>query len=345
MTSTLRSIFRGFVPRELRLQLSRAISERGAARLAADLRAMAQSGRPVIIGPWLGEVGFELLYWVPFLAWACREAGFTAEQLHVVSRGGTGEWYRELTPQYSDVFDFIEPDEFRRRNRARLEQLGEQKQIVATDLERDLVARLSARDGLVDPVLLHPSVMYRLYAPYWWTHQSMEWMERHAVFERLPVPTPAVGLNLPVEYTAVKFYFNDSFPATADNRAFATAVVKQLAEAGPVVSLATGLLVDDHFGWEEEERHAERSIRAGLMPARNLALQSAIVAGARAWVGTYGGFAYLAPFHGVPARAFYSNPDGFSRRHLDLALHVFERFGTGLLEVSGISPRAVQECA
>ncbi len=341
---SLRGALRRLVPHGLRVQVSRAVSERGAARLAADLRAMAASGRPVVVGPWLGEVGFELLYWVPFLAWARREAGFRPAQLHVMSRGGTGEWYRDLASHYSDVFEFIEPDEFRRRNRVRLDQVGEQKQVVATDLERDLVQRLCARAALADPVLLHPSLMYRLYAPYWWTHQPIAWVDRHAVFERLPHPA-APPLDLPAQYTAVKFYFNDSFPATAENRAFAARLVRQLAEAGPVVSLATGLRVDDHAGWEEEERIAERGIREGLAPARNLARQSAIVAHARAWVGTYGGFSYLAPFHGVPARAFYSNPAGFSRRHLELAQHVFAGFGSDLLAVSPVTPHAVQECA
>ena len=48
-----------------------------------------------------------------------------------------------------------------------------------------------------------------------------------------------------------------------------------------------------------------------------------LVANARSWVGTYGGFAYLAPFHRVPATAYYSIEGGFSARHLALAKEVF----------------------
>ena len=36
-------------------------------------------------------------------------------------------------------------------------------------------------------------------------------------------------------------------------------------------------------------------------------MQTAVIAGARAFVGTYGGYAYLAPFCNVPAIAFYSD--------------------------------------
>jgi hypothetical protein len=43
------------------------------------------------------------------------------------------------------------------------------------------------------------------------------------------------------------------------------------------------------------------------------------VAGARAFVGTYGGFSYLAPFLGVSASAYYSHEPGFSARHLLMA--------------------------
>ena len=39
-------------------------------RHVEKLEARAASwNEPVIIGPWIGEVGYELLYWIPFLRW------------------------------------------------------------------------------------------------------------------------------------------------------------------------------------------------------------------------------------------------------------------------------------
>jgi hypothetical protein len=61
-----------------------------------------------------------------------------------------------------------------------------------------------------------------------------------------------------------------------------------------------------------------------LTPANNLSIQSAVVAGARQFVGTYGGFAYLAPLCGVPALSYYSEPGSFSVRHLDLVRDVLQ---------------------
>ena len=59
-------------------------------------------------------------------------------------------------------------------------------------------------------------------------------------------------------------------------------------------------------------------------------MQTAIIANARAFVGTYGGYAYLAPFCGVHSTSFYSRTT-FKRHHLDLAHRVFERLGPARL--------------
>lgn len=326
------------LPKRARLAISAALSERTSRRVRQQLSDVAAGGREVVVGPWLGEVGFELLYWIPFLQWAVDIAGLDRSRILVVSRGGVAGWYRHVSDRYADVLDHLSPEEFEARNRERHEEVGEQKQVRPTSLDRDIVSRVSAAFGLRDPHVLHPSAMYDLLRPYWWGHRSSAWVEQHAHFRPfdtapLVVPPPA-SIDLPPGYAAVKFYFNECFPATSDNRALATTVVRELSEEGPVISLATGLRVDDHLGWEEEERMTKHGIRTSLTPATNLGVQSAIVAGARAWAGTYGGFAYLAPFYGVPAAAFYSNAAGFSRRHLELAERVFGRFGSGLLRLN-----------
>jgi hypothetical protein len=75
-------------------------------------------------------------------------------------------------------------------------------------------------------------------------------------------------------------------------------------------------------------------IRDLVTPQTNLLVQSAVVARARRFVGTYGGFAYLAPFYGVPAVSYFTDPGTFSVRHLDLAQHVLAPDGgPGLLQV------------
>ena len=331
----MKEILRGLLPRTVRRQLSDVLSDRSSRRARRRLTALAASGDDVVVGPWLGEVGFELLYWVPFLQWAVEAGGLDPARLIVVSRGGTAAWYRHVTQRYADVFDHLTPEEFDVRNRARLAEVGEQKQVRTTGVEREIVSRVSSSLGLRDPKVLDPSMMFELMNPYWWGHRTSAWVEQHARFRvfEAPVAEPP----LPAGYATVKFYFNECFPSTPENRACAATVVRDLAKDGPVVSLVTGLRVDDHLAWAEEEQMAAHGIRTSLTPATNLGVQTAIVAGARAWAGTYGGFAYLAPFCGVPASAFFSNAAGFSRRHLELAEQVFAGFGEGLLRLSDVS--------
>jgi hypothetical protein len=312
------------LPRGWRRQISRALGEWTSVRANGRLATLARSGAPIVAGPWLGEVGFELLYWIPFLAWFAERFEVPRDRLVVVSRGGTREWYAHVASRYYDVFDQIGVSDFRSRNDQRSAELGEQKQIAITDFDRDLLKPVLAAVGAGDAQVLHPSTMFHLFRTYWWGHANREWVRRHARFRPLLAPPRDELLGrLPRDYVAVKFYYNDAFPATESNRAFARDVMRSLKARGPIVSLSTGLALDDHQGWEEEEGLAAHGIKADLNPATNLALQTAIVANARSWVGTYGGFAYLAPFHRVPATAYYSVEGGFSTRHLTLAQDVF----------------------
>lgn len=301
--------------------------------VARELAALVRGTRPVIVGPWLGEVGFELLYWLPFLNWAVERFAIERSRLVVVSRGGTAGWYREISTRYRDVFEFMDEQEFRARNRARIDEIGEQKQLRPTRFDTDLGALVARAEGLDAAAMLHPSVMYRVFSPFWWRHRGPDWIDAHARFRALPrVDAVERPRDLPEHYVAVKFYFNDAFPATPDNRAWAVRTVRELGEQTAVVSLATGLRIDDHHPWADEQSGA---VSMGAVDAQtNLGRQSAIIAGAQACVGTYGGFAYLPPLHRVPMWAFHSDEKGFSRTHLDLAQSVFARLGPGLLTVS-----------
>jgi hypothetical protein len=107
------------------------------------------------------------------------------------------------------------------------------------------------------------------------------------------------------------------------------------------VSLATNLRLDDHAS-AEAESFGVRTLPHDMHPRENLALQSAIVAGASAFVGTYGGFSYLAPFLNVRSTAYFSDPDGYSARHLLMARSALESIDAGgLLDVRPIGVHGV----
>lgn len=305
-------------PRSVRLTAARARAALIRLDVVRTLRRVARSGRPVLAGPWLGEVGFELAYWVPFLRWAVETAGLPASSVIAMSRGGVASWYHDVSGRYEDALAYLGPVEFRRRNDARRAEIGEQKQLRTTGLEADLRARLERDVGR--PVeLLHPSLMYRLMQPYWWGHEPIPWVFRHARFARLAAPDPVgLGVELPKDFAAVKFYFNDCFPRTAANEAFVKNTVDELRAKSPVVLLSTRLRVDDHDDAPAPEGCIDLASQSAFPPESNLAIQTAVLGRARRFVGTYGGFCYLAPFLGVETTAFWSDGKGFDPHHLRL---------------------------
>ena len=130
---------RRVVPRSVRLAASAFLAERCSSALQKDLAAMVARDAPIVAGPWLGEVGFELLYWVPFLRWCAERLDVDPDRFIVMSRGGTATWYRPFAARYADVFAQVSPERFRDQHDARVRELGEQKQHRVTPFDQELV--------------------------------------------------------------------------------------------------------------------------------------------------------------------------------------------------------------
>ncbi|MGH9350197.1 MAG: hypothetical protein ACRD26_23330 [Vicinamibacterales bacterium] len=325
-----------FLPTSLKHGISSQLARLESSRLARELATLASGRGPIVAGPWLGEVGFELLYWVPFLAWFTERFSVDRSRLTALSRGGTRSWYEPFAGGYGDVLDYVTPEAFKAHHDARVREIGEQKQTRLTGLERELLAIFTAAAGVAGAPLVHPSLMYRVLRPFWWGHLGPAWVQRHARYRALPRPAREELPRLPPSYVAVKFYFNDCFPASAANRALVRNLVADLSARGPVVSLSIGIDLDDHGGCHVDG-HGVLDLAGATPPSRNLHVQSAVVAHASAFAGTYGGFAYLAPFYGVPCTAYYSDPRGFSRSHLTMARTALASLGTpDLLDVRAI---------
>ena len=325
---------RRLVPAPIRRQAARIAASRRADEVEQQLAAIAADRRPILVGPWLGEVGFELLYWLPFVRWFAERFDITADRMIAMSRGGAGAWYSDLAAVSFDALSVMSPDEYRRRNTDRTEHLGEQKQIRATALDDELVSHVRTAGGR-DVAVLHPSLMYTLFAPYWWGHAPVSWVRRYTAHAQMA--PPPLSVELPPTYTAVKFYFNDCFTSAPEHRAFVQREVDRLSAQGAVISLSTGVAVDEHAPCEPDIA-AMQSIRHLLTPQTNLLVQSAVVSGAARFVGTYGGFAYLAPLSGVPATTYYTGPGAYSMRHLDLIRDVLDSQGRpDLLTVTSLA--------
>jgi hypothetical protein len=123
-------------------------------------RVAANSGL-LLIGPWTGEVGFELLYWIPFVAWVRTHWNLAADRELVVSRGGVASWYGRDQAQYVDILSLFEPEEFRV---AVADEKRKHRRLGAFDKRvTDAVARHRQHAEIV---VLHPGLLYRAVAPF-----------------------------------------------------------------------------------------------------------------------------------------------------------------------------------
>ena len=322
---------RDLLARHLEHSRLETMGARSEQRVEQRLRRIAQSRQPIIVGPWTGEIGFELLYWIPFLRWACRTFALDPERLIVVSRGGVAAWYGHLTPHYEEVFRHATTDEFRAAT------IERKKQRRLRRFDRSLIRCVMRARKLTRAHLLHPQMMYALFATFWSDTSTTRQLEAYSKVRMLSAVDPPDNGSpaLPKSFVAVKFYFSDCFPDTEANRAFAARVVDGLAAQGDVVLLNNDFRVDDHHDFAPQQ--AARIHRVHCDRAEtNLAVQTAAIRRASAFVGTYGGFSYLAPFYGVPSFAFYSEAT-FERHHLEYAHRVFERLGSARLTAIAVS--------
>ena len=285
--------------------------------------------RPLIVGPWLSEVGFEILYWLPFLNWVKTYRHFDPERLIIVSRGGVAPWYEGLGARYIDVFDFFTPEQLKQRNKERIAE-GQMKQRVLTEFDREVVKLVKLAVERRDAEIFHPMYMYRLFYPYWKSRASINLVESFASFERLPpIDRSDVAAKLPDRYVAVRFYYNSAFPETEANRDFVRRLLTRITESTDVVLLNPGFRVDDHSDLRPDVSRRVHSIDHLLEPRNNLQVQTKVISGASAYIGNYGGLSYVPPFYGVRSLAFYSSPEHVAPHHLDLMNRVAAKLKRG----------------
>jgi hypothetical protein len=288
------------------------------------LRAARLPGE-VIVGPWTGEVGFELLYWIPFLGWLASQ-GVSGSRMTVLSRGGAGVWYRHLTSRYLDVLDLVTPDDFRERTAGKKKQYDDKR-----DLDMELIEKARAKLSLPDALVVHPSAMFRLFRGLWGKQATVELVESFASYRPLE-PPPAADASpagLPSNYVVAKFYFSQAFPETAENRAFVAEMLRTVSAQVPVVVLSTLVRLDEHHDAQVARGGGLIVVDTHTVPQRNLELQTRLIAGARGFIGTYGGFSYLAPLYGVDSLSFFSDRDKLVPFHLDHAQATFGAMKAG----------------
>jgi hypothetical protein len=301
----------------------------GEYRVLRRIAAVADGDGPIVVGPWLGEVGYEALYWVPFVRWFARAHRVPARRLTIVSRGGVAAWYRDIADRYVEVFDLYPPGTFAERNAARQQavEAGGQKQSGTDAFDLEILARVLPDHGLGRARVLHPALMFRLFARFWLGRRAPDFLWRHTTHAMLEVAPPS-GFALPDRYVAMKCYTGRALPDVPEVRGALRRVVAAVAAHTPVVLLETRFAPDEHADHALADVPGVQCLAAPLEPSTNLGLQTRIIAGAERFIGTCGGLAWLAPLMGVPTVGLYAD-DRLLATHLAVARQAYRRLGAG----------------
>jgi hypothetical protein len=304
-------------------------------RVRKEIASVAAGSDPVLAGPFTGEIGFELLYWIPMVRWAAREFPELQGRLVYVSRGGVKDWLVGLDAYYVDLLSLLPPEDF-----ATHRALSD-KQRQVREFEERAVEAVKHRLGFKRANVLHPSVLYNAYFRFLKVNElvypkSLLHQEDGtatgltSIYRAIDVPPLPPELEfLPDEYVAVHFYSSESFPESDESRRFAARVIDALAKRTNVVLLGHRFEIDDHRKLDSAEldstdHHSVITIDHLMRPENNLTIQTPVVGRARAFVGTYGGFSYLSPFLGVPSLSFSMDRSRTHSWHQVLAQRLFE---------------------
>ena len=293
---------------------------------ATRLDRIGAQGGAVVVGPWVSEVGFELLYWIPFVRWVLERRSIAPERVTVLTRGGAHCWYLGLAERHVEILDLMPPAEFRGCNEQRALSQGGLKQTLLSDMDAEILRR--ADDALEpDAELLHPEAMHALFRYFWTGRSSAAAVARRTRFAPIGPVRHTATAGLPERYVAIKAYHSAALPDTNGNRRFVADLVRGLCAQTTVVELSTETSVDEHAAVTLPDGCNVVRMDERFSARDNLEAQTAVVAGADALVSTYGGFSYLGSFVGVPSMALASvrndNP-----RHLDMARAAARQLGT-----------------
>ena len=305
-------------------------------KVERDIARVVSGSDPIVVGPWLSEVGYEVLYWVPFVRWVQSQFRIPPERLVVVTRGGAAAWYSDITTNAVELFDLMSPEEYAAGNAQRsVEDRGTLKQFGVSSMDQRIVADVEARLGTSRVRVLHPSFLYRLFHQFWLGHRPPSFLDTRTRYRRIAAPDAALP-PLPSEFVAVKFYTAASLPPTDAVRRALQSIVLGLAERTPVVMLDTGLSLDDHEDYSFAAASRIHSVRESLRPRDNLAVQTAIISRASSFVGTCGALAWLAPMLGIDTTAVLSDAR-FLHGHLQVARRVYQVLDGGRFSPLDIS--------
>jgi hypothetical protein len=255
--------------------------------------------------------------------------GQAGQTVVAVSRGRVGEWYRSVTDRYVDVFDLMTEEQFQHRHHDRRAAGEDAVRGILSPFEKDVLRGVTERLELQDPGHVHPSALSWLCSKVARGQVPAGAIIDRARYRRLRAAASGEPLaGLPPGYVVAGCWFGTGFPSTPGHRAAIGTLVSAASRLAPVVVLDAKSIPDEDLRRWDRGAGVTRVDTFGLGEQRLPAL-ARVIAGARAFVGTFGGRSCLAPLHGVPSCMVHGDLSGQARLQADVAAHAFASLGGG----------------
>lgn len=295
--------------------------------VAGLVAALNADKRPILIGSWRSELGFEAVYWLPFLTWLAKRVKGFDQRASVVTRGGLEPLYAHVAHQGYDLYALRTVTEVRRETLRQQADTGLLKQTQTTPFDDGVLDDAADALGVQRPFhVVHPAWMYWALEPFWAEDAGLKYLMSMADYSQ-PIAKPDVPADtLPPKFVAVKFYARHTFPYPhPEIGEWVQQAVATIAAQAPVVLLASSPDYDDHM----DVALAGPNIIAlnPGPPEVNLYQQAQVLGKASAFVGTYGGVAQLALRMGIPSLSVYARWSGTSHAHYALSSYLSKSTG------------------
>jgi hypothetical protein len=170
---------------------------------------LRRSDLPILVGPWRGEVGFEALYWIPFIHRFVKSYGIDSKRIIPISRGGASAWYG--SQHGVELYRMRTIQQVRVENKVQHVKHAQLKQTHWIEFDRAVVKDAAKALGLKKYLTLHPAWMYARLYPFFLGQRGMQDIDQDVYFDQLPAPALPDGLELPERFVAVRFYLRYTY--------------------------------------------------------------------------------------------------------------------------------------
>ena len=292
------------------------------------------SAKMVIFGPWLGEVGPELQYWIPFIR-QLKKDFFRHKKTVVISRGAVQSWYGDFADNYLELFNHLTLEQYRELREKVVKTTGLEKQLYESSAEKQIIKSICLKKEFPDAYIIYPSMMWQVVWPWSEGKISLENLVSQLTFEKIK-PDVNIGrfvdeLGLPEKFAVMKFYASSLFPKNKANSLFIRNLLAKLVKRSAVVVL-NNKSVDNHPVFDISAGKRITILERNFPVESNLGIQTEIIRRSSCFYGTNGGFNVIPALVGRPAVAFFSTPlskfmPAYSQHEM-IARRIFDNFGS-----------------